>query len=129
MERGGGSGVYLDSGFGETTWAPVKDITICARAEQVRMGRGRCMLSQCRTNGSWTARKRVRARLITNRKYKRTCPRCSIRGEKGETLEHLLIECQRWKGERERYMGNIVRDIMAVGPVEQKDVVTLLLGE
>ena len=27
---------------------------------------------------------------------------------------HLLVECQRWKEERERYrMGDIVRDIMA----------------
>ena len=122
------SGVYLDSGFGETTWASIKDIMICARAEQVRLGRGLCMLSQCRTNGFWTARKRSRAGLITNRKYKRTCPCCNIRGEKGETVEHILIECQRWKEERERYMGNIIRDIMAMGPVEQKDMVTLLLG-
>ena len=53
------------------------------RAEQVRLGRGLCMLSQCRTNGFWTARKRSRAGLITNR------------SEKGETVEHILIECQR----------------------------------
>ena len=35
----GTTGVYLDSGFGETTWAPLKDTMVCTRAEQVRLGR------------------------------------------------------------------------------------------
>ena len=75
------SGVYLDSGFAETTWASLKDIMVCARAEQVRLGRGLCMLSQCRTNGFWTTRKRASMEFITNKKFKRTCHCCNIRSE------------------------------------------------
>ena len=73
------------------------------------------MLSQCRTNGFWTVRKRARRGLITNQKYNRTCPCCNSTGEMGETVEHLLIECQRWKEERERYMGDIIREREIIG--------------
>ena len=126
----GAFSVYLDraSGFRENTWVSLEDTTMFARAEQVRLGRGLCMLSQCRTNGFRTGKRRHSGGLIINGKYKRICPCCSTRREKGETVEHLLTECQRWKEERERCKGDIVRDTLAVEPVEQKGTVILLLG-
>lgn len=118
---------YLDGGYEKTTWTSLKRVPVCDRAEQVRLGRGLCMLSLCRTRGLWTARKRAKRGLIA-KKYMRLCPCCSVKGGEGETVEHLLVECQRWKDEREQYMGEMIKSIVAVGPIEQGEVVTLLLG-
>jgi hypothetical protein len=121
------SGPYLDSGFAETAWASLKQIPMSSRSEQVRLGQGLRMLSLCRTKGLWTARKRAKRGAIA-KKYLGICPCCSIKGGEGETVEHLLMECQRWDDERERCMGDILRRIEAMGPMEQGDRVVLLLG-
>jgi len=85
------------------------------------------MISLCRTGGFWTARKRAKRGLIA-RKYLKLCPCCDTKGEEGETIEHLLMECQKWKDERERCMRDIIKDITAMGPMEQREMVTILLG-
>jgi len=90
---------YISKGFGETSWASVKAVPVCGRAEQVRIGQGLRLLSLCRTNGLWTAKKRAGAKFI-HRKYKKLCPCCGIVGE-GETVEHILMSCERWLGEGE----------------------------
>lgn len=118
---------YLDCGFGGTAWASLKRIPMCGRSEQVKLGQGLRMLSLCRTKGLWTARKRAKRGIIGN-KYRLTCPCCGIKGGEGETVEHLLLECQRWKDEREMYLGDMIRRIVAMGPTEHKEMVTLLLG-
>jgi hypothetical protein len=118
---------YLDCGFTETAWAALKRIPVRNRWEQVRLGQGLRMVSLCRTGGFWTARKRAKRGLIA-RKYLKLCPCCGTRGEEGETIEHLLLECQKWKDERERCMGDLIKEITAMGPMEQGDMVIILLG-
>jgi hypothetical protein len=49
-------------------------------------------------------------------------------GGEGESLEHLLIDCRKWRAEREQCMGAVLSEIAAVGVVEKEDSVTLLLG-
>jgi len=126
-KKGEASWDYLDDGFGDTAWASLKSIPVCDRPEQVRLGRGLCMLSLCRTGGLWTARKRAERRLIAL-KYMKLCPCCGVTGGEGENIEHLLMECQRWEEERQQYMGELIRGITVMGIIEQKEIMTLLLG-
>ena len=121
------SWTYLDSGYIETTWAALKRIPVRDRSEQVRLGQGLRMISMCRIGGLWTTRKRAKRGLIA-RKYLKLCPCCGDKRGEGETIEHLLLECKKWRDEREKYMGDIIKDIVAMGPMEQGEMVTILLG-
>ena len=109
---------YITRGYGETSWASVKSIPMCGRAEQVRIGQGLRLLSLCRTNGLWTAKKRAGAKFIHGR-YKKLCPCCGIVGE-GETVEHILMSCQRWEKERRQHMGRVFDDIKGMGLADEE---------
>jgi len=62
------------------------------------------------------------------KKYLKFCPCCEDKEGKGESLEHPLIDCKRWKDHREQCMGAVLSMIadMAVGSKEEKMI--LLLG-
>ena len=99
---------YISKGFGETRWASVKAVPVCGRAEQVRIGEGLRLLSLCRTNGLWTAKKRAGAKFIHS-KYKKLCPCCGIVGGRDSgAYTHELWEVG--EGEEAAPRGGIQRD-------------------
>lgn len=59
-------------------------------------------ITRARLGGIWTAQQYVRIGWL-DENYKTRCPFCNAEGN-GETLEHLLIRCDRWNDLRQPLM-------------------------
>lgn len=68
-------------------------------AEHPRLAIGVQELVKCRMNAFWTGKRAAYAGLISS-VYKKLCPSCGTNVD-GETLKHLLLECDRWSEQRE----------------------------
>ena len=100
---------YLECNY-QSMASPVA-IPPLGRKEQVRLGSGLRSLSLCRTGGFWTAADMARAKLIDG-DYTDICPCCGdLVLAEGESVAHLLIDCTRWKREREKYLGRFIRQV------------------
>jgi len=75
-------------------WVSLKIVPVRDRPEQVRLGQGPRLLSLCRVRGLWTAVKRAKSGLIAKKNLK-LCPCCEEKEGEGESLKHLLTDCQR----------------------------------
>jgi len=116
---------YRERGFQGTSWAAVKAIPAYARREQISLGRGLRAVSMCRLGAFYTARKLARLGLI-HRRYETQCPCCGEQGE-GETVEHLLLRCDKWDGQREEWLGGMLGGVPKEGR-EDRDICTIILG-
>jgi len=119
---------YLDSKCRETVWASLKRVPARGRPEQVRLGQGLRLLPLRREGGLRTAVKRAKRGLIA-KKYLKFCPCCKGKEGEGESFEHLLTDCQRWKDRREQCTGAVLSVVAGtrIGSKEEK-VVLLLAG-
>jgi hypothetical protein len=116
---------YFECGYAATSWAAIKAIPSASRGEQVLLGRGLSMVQKCRMKAFWTAARRAKHRLI-DPEYVTRCPCCEQEGE-GETVEHLLLDCSKWREEREIYIGYLIEQVeMFELPLSGR--CTLLLG-
>ena len=83
------------------------------------------MVQKCRLRALWTAERRAKHRLIDG-VYKTRCPCCDQDGE-GETIEHLLLDCDAWSEERAKYIGSLIEQI-GIFKLPLSGRCTLLLG-
>ena len=51
-------------------------------------------------------------------------------GARGEDVDHILVECTRWRREREMYLGRFIRRMIADhGPLGSDQLGVFLLGD
>ena len=93
---------------GHQTWTP-------------HFGHGLCMISLLRGNGYPTYQRLQKAGLVPAS----TCPFCG--SNRPEDRTHLLLHCQAWDDDRERYLRKLITDTRNLTPNDD-DIVTLLLG-
>lgn len=90
---------------------------------------GMAALIRCRMGTLWEAVSLAKIGRLP-RKFLKWCPCC--RTEVPETLEHLMLDCQRWSGVRERTLSGIVVEAKNLLGTQLENVsqacVTLLLG-
>jgi len=105
------SAAYLRNGFASTSISSMVAIPPLGRREQVKLGSGLRLLSLCRIGGLWTAPSLARAYKELE-EYKELCPCCAayVVG-RGEDITHIVVECERWKKERELYLGRYIRRV------------------
>ena len=132
MERRQGakaSAEYLSNGFASTSLSSMVAIPPLGRREQVKLGSGLRLLSLCRIGGLWTAPRLARAYKVLE-DFKDLCPCCAgLVFSRGEDISHIVVECERWKKERELYLGSIIRQLQKqFGPVESDQMGVFLLG-
>jgi len=105
------SAEYLRNGFAYTSLSSMVAIPPLGRREQVKLGSGLRLLSLCRIGGLWTAPSLARAYKELE-DFKDLCPCCAayVMG-RGEDITHIVVECERWKKERELYLGRYIRRV------------------
>ena len=79
------------------------------------------MISLLRGNGYPTYQRLQKAGLVPAS----TCPFCG--SNRPEDRTHLLLHCQAWDDDRERYLRKLITDTRNLTPNDD-DIVTLLLG-
>ena len=109
--RAHASAEYLKGGYESLSSMAV--FPPLGRREQVRLGSGLRLLSLCRIGGLWTAPSLARAFKEQQPEleiYEELCPCCgaAVIG-RGEDIPHILVECERWKEQRELYLGRFIR--------------------
>jgi hypothetical protein len=126
---------YVECRYGSTAWSSLKAIPMSAVAEQVRLGRGMRMISMCRMNALRTASRMAKPWEGSKKppplseEYQKKCPCCGEVVEKGETVEHIIVECSRWAEQRERYVKPLMDKIVQQHLARTgKGICILLLG-
>ena len=121
---------YLSSGYASIS--SMVAIPPLGRREQVKLGPGLRMVSLCRIGGLWTAASLARAHKDREgmELFEDMCPCCKawVVG-RGEDVDHILVECNRWRREREMYLGRFIRRMIADhGPLGSDQLGVFLLG-
>lgn len=112
-EKSGGFKQYVENRFDATTWCSMKSIPMAAVAEQVRLGWGMRLLSMCRINALPTAARMAKPWEGSKKppplpeEYQTKCPCCGQIG-KGETIEHIVVECSKWAEQRDKYLAPLM---------------------
>lgn len=97
---------YLEHGFDVTT-SYLK--SSCRYPEYTR---GIHWLCRLRANAFWTGRAFVKIGWLPIR-YRTECPFCGVVDEDdegGETIEHLLMVCNRWNAQRQEYLSVLINE-------------------
>ena len=66
-------------------------------------GSGLQMVSAMRMNAFWSGRRLAKCSMVQPKYLNKACPCC--RRAVGETIGHILTECERWKHLRQRFFG------------------------
>ena len=110
---------FKENKFRVTTWSSMRAIPVAAVAEQVRLGRGLRMLNWCRMNALPTAARMAKAWVGSKQlsplpeEYQTKCPCCGEQiGEKGETIEHIVVGCSKWDEQRNLYIKPLMDSIV-----------------
>lgn len=119
---------YLLADFKNTSWAGMGKIPSGMMQEGITLYRGMRMLSLCRIGGMWTGAKIAEAfREKVDVSFRTKCPSCMKDVEGGETIDHLLIECNRWDDARESHIGQLI-DVVKGMTESVEGWVKLILG-
>lgn len=94
---------YCDNGF-EQSKAYLK-----YSCRYTSLSSGVHWLCRLRVNAFWTVTALQKIGWLPDR-FSSLCPFCNIVST-GETIEHLLTVCRRWRTQRNRYLGMLLRDM------------------